>query len=93
MTPNCSTRCPTQDHVSFGECIRAKGLRVAYCRSAAGHDATRQKTWDAELARYRAARAQGVQPEGTSTRQIQAAMEISDRAGKAFDAGTRSFKD
>jgi hypothetical protein len=90
---SCSARCSTQDHKTYGECLRAKSLRVAYCRSAVGLDATRQKAWDRELQGYRDARAQGVQPEGTSTTKVRQAMEISDRAGKAFDAGTRTFKD
>lgn len=86
MTTQCSTRCPTQDHASFGECIRAKGLRVAYCQSADGKDATRQRQWDRELSLYRSARAQGIQPEGTSTAKIRQALDISDRTGQAFGA-------
>lgn len=37
---NCTSGCPTKDHATWGECVRAKGLRVAYCNSAKGHDYT-----------------------------------------------------
>jgi len=91
---NCSSRCPTPGaHTTFGECIRAMNLKVGYCRSAAGWDLTRQKAWDKELSDYRDARRQGIQPEGTSTAKIRQAVDISNKAGKAFDAATRTFKD
>ena len=91
---NCSSRCPTPGtHATFGECMRAMDIRVGYCRSAAGWDLTRQKRWDKELADYKSARAQGVQPEGTTAAKVRKAMEISDKVGKAYDAGTRTFKD
>lgn len=85
----CTSNCVTQDHASWGDCIRAKGLRIGYCQSAAGRDATAQKRWDAELATYKAARAQGVQPEGTSTAKIRAAMDLSEKHGVPF--GTPAF--
>jgi hypothetical protein len=42
------------------------------------------KKWDKELALYRSAREQGIQPEGTSTAKIRKAMEISNKTGKAY---------
>lgn len=50
------------------------------------------KKWDAELQLYRDARAQGIQPSGTSTAKIRRAMDISDKAGKAWDASSKDFK-
>lgn len=73
--------------VTFGECIRRKGIRVGYCRSAAGVDATAQKEWDKELDLYRSARSQGIQPGGTTTVASKFALDMSDRMGRAFDAG------
>lgn len=91
---NCSSRCLTPgSHKTFGECIRAMNVKVGYCRSAAGLDLTRQKKWDAELSAYKAARSEGIQPEGTTMAKVRKAVEISDNAGKAYDAGTRTFKD
>jgi hypothetical protein len=42
------------------------------------------KKWNNELSLYREARAQGIQPEGTSTAQIRKAMDVSDKTGHAF---------
>lgn len=83
---SCSSGCPTQDHATYGECLRAKSTRVAYTNSANGWDATRQKKWDAELQAYRDARSEGIQPAGTSMRKIDEAKAMSDRSGRAFDA-------
>jgi hypothetical protein len=50
------------------------------------------RKWDKELEAYRSARAQGIQPAGTSMKKVNEAVQISEQAGKAFDASTRSFK-
>lgn len=83
----CSSTCPTGDHESFGACIRAKGLRVAYCQSADGRDYTAQKREDRALDEYATARAQGVQPHSIRPQAVRMAMEASERSGRAFDAG------
>lgn len=80
----CTTGCPTQDHASYGECLRSKGLRVAYCNSAKGLDATEQKRWDKSLDAYRDARAQGIQPSSTRPDAVERAVAISDKTGSAF---------
>lgn len=77
-------RCPGEDHLTFGACIRAKGIRVAYCQSAAGRDSTTQKRWDKNLARYAAVRKQGIQPDSTRARDIDRAVTLSDRSGEAY---------
>lgn len=51
-------------------------------------DAMPQKKWDKELADYRDARRQGIQPEGTSSKQIEAAKQASEIMGSAFNAET-----
>jgi hypothetical protein len=78
----CRTGCPTGDHPTWGACARAARLQVAPIANVAG-----AKAWDVELDAYRSARRQGVQPSGTTLKQSQDAMEISQRTGKAFDAG------
>ena len=84
---NCSTACVTRDHESFGECLKAKALRVGYCRSATGGlDATKEKKWQRELDAYKDARAQGVQPSGTRLHQTENAMRISEATGTAYQA-------
>lgn len=44
------------------------------------------KKWDRELQAYRDARAQGIQPAGTSMKKIQEAVKISNETGKAYGA-------
>lgn len=51
-----------------------------------------QKKWNKELNLYKTARDQGIQPAGTSTKQIQKAIDDSNKVGKAFDANTGGFK-
>lgn len=88
-SPHCSSGCPTQDHESWGECIRSKGFRVAYCQSANGHDKTRQDKWDAELLEYRAAVAQGIEPDSTATRDTRKAVAWSEKTGVAYSEENR----
>ena len=83
----CSSSCPAPGtHASMGECLRSKGIKVAYTNSAGGWDATRQKKWDAELDAYRAATAEGIQPATTRMHDIQEAKRISDKTGQPFRA-------
>jgi hypothetical protein len=90
---SCRTGCVTRDHESYGACLRAASLRVGWSNSAKGFDATAEKKKDTELQAYRDARAAGVQPAGTRMPQIRQAMELSAKAGAAFDAGTQTFSD
>lgn len=83
---SCTSGCVTQDHESYGECLRAKSLRVAYCNSASGQDYTAQKKWDADLAAYKDARAQGIQPSGTDRSKVDRAVAISNETGQAYQA-------
>lgn len=83
---SCTTGCPTQDCESYAECLRGKGARIAYCNSAGGMDYTAQKKWDRDLAYYKDARRQGVQPSGTRREQVMTAMHLSDKKGEAYQA-------
>jgi hypothetical protein len=42
------------------------------------------KKWDNELALYRQARAQGIQPDSTKTKDIRKAIDISNKTGRAY---------
>jgi len=44
------------------------------------------KKWNAELSAYRDARAQGVQPAGTTMKAVKDAMDASDKLGAAYNA-------
>lgn len=75
---NCRSGCRTRDHRSWGECARAA--------APAFMDGGRHKSWDGELQAYRDARAQGIQPAGTTMPKIREALDLSDKRGVAFDA-------
>ena len=53
---------------------------------ASSQKQTSNKKWDGELEAYRAARAEGIQPAGTTIKKIQEARRASDVMGQAFDA-------
>lgn len=94
MSTNCSSTCATQDHATYGECIRAKGLRIAYCNSAGGGgDATAQKKWDKDLDAYRAAVRQGMEPETTRIQDVNAAVRWSEKNGVAYSSDTKHSVD
>lgn len=76
----CSSACPTKDHRTFGECMRAKNLNLNPNLSDTGAS----KAWDAELSAYRDARAQGIQPSGTTMAKVREAVEISNATGVAY---------
>lgn len=80
---NCSSACVTRDHSTFGECLRSKSLKVAYC-GIGGGDATEQRKWDANLDEYRSLVRQGIEPETTSPTSVLKAKAISDATGRAF---------
>ena len=84
---NCTSSCRTKDHESFGACLRAKNLKVGWCRSADGHDFTANKQADRSLDAYQAARAQGIQPSSTRREDVERAVKISELSGAAWDAG------
>lgn len=78
----CSSACVTRDHRTFGECMRAKSLQVKPNLS----NTQAVKNHDAELQAYRNARAQGIQPAGTTMAKVREAEMLSDMKGSAFNA-------
>ena len=83
------------DHIDseFCSCFGCKARTLQLSTGdAAGNKNMSQKKWDKELNLYRDARKQGIQPAGTSTRQVQKAIDDSNKVGKAYDANTNSFK-
>lgn len=73
----CSSSCVTQDHRTWGECVRAKGLQL----SPAVNDlySAKQKKWDRELDGYESAVRQGLSPAGTQQHNVDAAFKEADR--------------
>jgi len=82
----CRTGCRTQDHASWGDCLRASNLQLNPGDADSNKVMTSRK-WNGELDAYSAARAQGIQPAGTKLQQVQAAVEASEKLGRAYDAG------
>ena len=79
----CRSGCPTQNHDSWGDCLRASNIQMSTGDANSGRDMA-QKKWDKELDLYRSARAQGIQPEGTTTAKIRKALDVSDKTGHAY---------
>lgn len=71
---------------SYGAYLRSKAIKVAYTNSANGWDATKQRHWDNELQAYRDAVAEGLNPAGTTMREIDQARRISDATQRPYDA-------
>lgn len=81
----CRTGCPTQDHENWGACLRASNLEMSTGDANNGVVMSKKK-WNAELNAYKNARAQGIQPSGTSMAKVQEAIDISNKTGKAYGA-------
>lgn len=82
----CRTGCHTQDHDNWGDCLRASNIQMSTgdANGSAVENGWTKKKWDNELNLYKQARAQGIQPDGTSTAKIQKALDISDKIGHAY---------
>lgn len=76
----CSSGCKTQDHKSYGECMRSKNARVT------GYDVTAQKRADKTLDKYAELRKHGAQPKSTNARHVEFAERYSDKAGTGYQA-------
>jgi hypothetical protein len=80
----CKTDCDC-----FG--CKAKGLQLS-TGDANGRRTMSAKAYDGELKAYSDAVRQGIEPATTNMKDIQAAVELSNLAGKAFDSTDNSFK-
>lgn len=77
----CSSTCPTQDHETYGACMRAKNIKIA----DVGYT-TANKKHTTELSAYAKARAEGIQPKSTRKHDIEKAVRTSDKTGTAYQA-------
>lgn len=83
----CASSCKTQDHATYGECLRSKNVATTGLESTSPSFSTdRQKKWDKELDLYESALKQGIQPEGTTTKRVREALDASDAMGSAYGA-------
>jgi hypothetical protein len=93
LVPFPNTESEEIDHSNCGdECFgcKAKNLQLATgdARGDVIASGTTQKKWNSELEAYRSARAQGIQPNGTNRKQIEAAHDASEKLGAAYDGNT-----
>jgi hypothetical protein len=79
----CTSSCRTQDHASWGACVRAKNLRT---NALAGDNLDNQRAADKGLDAYAKARASGIQPKTTRAIDVQRAVRFSDTTGVPFQA-------
>lgn len=79
---NCTSGCKTQDHASYGECLRSKSMAVMGLEST-GNDYTKDLKMHRENAAYKAARAEGLQPQAPTQKAVDAARRKADITGKA----------
>ena len=83
----CRTGCRTQDHSTWGDCLRASNIQMN-AGDAGSNKVMSGRKWNAELDAYSSARSQGIQPAGTRMGQIIEAEKASETLGRAYDAGT-----
>lgn len=77
----CSSSCATQDHNTFGECLRAKNIQVGDLMNTGI-----QKAGSKNLDEYEKARKHGIQPKSTNPADVQRAVRISEKTGEAYQA-------
>lgn len=84
---NCTSSCKTQDHASYGECIRSNMPMISggATPSRTGASLSAIKKDEKELSSYYSAIAQGVEPISTKQKDIDAALMVSNETGIAFD--------
>ena len=77
-----------REHLEYVEgCFGCKASTIDLNAGEANSRLTMSaKKWDKELALYRSARAQGIQPPSTKTKDIRKAIDISNKTGRAFGA-------
>ncbi len=78
-----------ESHPEFVEgCFGCKGLTLSMnAGDASSRKVMSNRKFNAELDAYKDARANGIQPAGTSMRKIQEAVKASETLGRPYDAG------
>ena len=79
------TQC---DSSCFGCKAKNLQLNAGDARGDVNASGTTQKKWNSELETYRSARAQGIQPNSTKRKDIEAAHDASEKLGTAYDGNT-----
>ena len=90
---NCTSSCKTKDHASYGECLRSNTpMFVGVNPTKTGWDQDKVKKDEREIQSYWDATRQGIEPRSTRKKDIDAAVKLSNDAGKAFDGISLTYK-
>ena len=91
---NCTSSCKTKDHSNYGECIRSNTpMFVGVSPTRTGWDQDKVKKDEREIQSYWDATRQGIEPRSTRKKDIDAAVKLSNDAGKAFDGISLTYKE
>ena len=91
---NCTSSCKTKDHDNYGECMRSKTpMFVGVNPTKTGWDQDKVKKDEREIQSYWDATRQGIEPRSTRKKDIDAAVKLSNDAGKAFDGISLTYKE
>ena len=91
---DCTSSCKTKDHATYGECIRQNTpMFVGVTPSKSGYDQTKVRADEKEIQSYWDATRQGIEPRSTKKADIDAAVQLSNEAGKAFDGISMTYKE
>jgi hypothetical protein len=91
---NCTSSCKTKDHASYGECLRSNTpMFVGVNPTRTGWDQDKVKKDEKEIQSYWDATRQGIEPRSTRKKDIDAAVKLSNDAGKAFDGISLTYKE
>ena len=91
---NCTSSCKTKDHSNYGECIRSNTpMFVGVNPTRTGWDQDKVKKDEKEIQSYWDATRQGIEPRSTRKKDIDAAVKLSNDAGKAFDGISLTYKE
>lgn len=77
----CSSSCPTQDHQSYGDCLRSKRLEIG---NPEAHKFMQKQT--SEIDAYVNARKAGLQPESFKAKDVLYAEKRTEQLGRPFRA-------
>jgi hypothetical protein len=91
---NCTSSCKTKDHASYGDCLRSNTpMFVGVSPTRTGWDQDKVKKDEKEIQSYWDATRQGIEPRSTRKKDIDAAVKLSNDAGKAFDGISLTYKE
>ncbi len=91
---NCTSSCKTKDHTNYGECMRSNTpMFVGVNPTKTGWDQDKVKKDEREIQSYWDATRQGIEPRSTRKKDIDAAVKLSNDAGKAFDGISLTYKE